>query len=194
MQRFRIYVYGAMITLASTGCPGDDSTDTGVGTTTDQPPTTSTTGEPQATTTSEPETSSTTGEPGTTSTTGEPQTTNVDTATTGSAFVDLEVTLMGYPHEGMSVVFAIYETDTMNQIGEIGDTFGSGDLVLSSQGSLQEGVSYDFFWYVDVNDNVACDAPPTDHSWELLGQVAGPTGLSLSHMHDGNWVDVCANF
>jgi hypothetical protein len=199
MHLSRSFVYGSMITLALTGCPGDDSTnDTGVGTTTDQPQTT-TTGEPQTTTTGEPETTTTvdtatTGEPGTT-TTGEPETTtSVDTATTGSLFVDFEMTLMGYPHDGQSVSLVIAEAGTMNQVGETGDTFAGGDLVLSIPGALQEGTSYDIYWYVDVNGNVACDAPPTDHSWELLGQAAGPTGLSLSHMHDGNWVDVCGNF
>jgi hypothetical protein len=199
MRLSRSFIYGStMLALMLAGCPGDDGTaDTGPGTTMEPG---STTMEP-GTTTMEP--GSTTMEPGSTtmepgSTTMEPDTTtNVDTGSTTMepGGVNFEMTLMGYPHDGMDVELAVVEAGTTNVVLTLGGTIAGMELVLSDMsGALTDGASYDIFWYVDVNESGGCDAPPDDHSWEMLAQAAGGTGLTTSHTHDGNWVDVCANF
>jgi hypothetical protein len=113
---------------------------------------------------------------------------------TGSASVDFEMTLMGYPHDGQNVELVVFEAGTANVVSSLGGTIAGMELVLSDTGQLQDGGSYDIHWYVDVNENGACDPPPDDHAWGMLEQVAGATGLSLSHVHDANWVDACGNF
>ncbi len=183
-----------MIALTMAGCPGDDSgtndASSGGQTSTGNDPTT-TSGDP-GTTTDDPGT--TTDDPGTT--TDDPGTTSDPDSSSGDPMgVNFEWNLMGYPHDGQDVAITVVEAGTMNTVLTMNATFAGMEHTFSdASGPLTDGASYDVYWYVDVNGNGACDPPADDHSWEMLGVMAGPMGVSADHTHDAMWVDVCANF
>ena len=52
-------------------------------------------------------------------------------------------------------------------------------------------VAYKIRYWVDFNSNDACDAPPTDHQWEV-DAPAGQAAVSVSH--NTTFTDVCSTF
>ncbi|MCH9682073.1 MAG: hypothetical protein K0V04_11615 [Deltaproteobacteria bacterium] len=197
MRLQRHFLYASTIALLTAGCPGDDS---GTNDSTTGSTGAATTGGPN-TTTGDPD--PTTGDPD--PTTGDPDPTTgmadsssggmADSSSGGGMGVNFEWNLMGYPHDGQDVALVVIDADSGTEVLSFSETFAGMEITLAdTNGVLTDGGTYDVFWYVDVNGSGSCDAPPDDHSWEMLGVAAGPMGISADHTHDANWVDVCGNF
>ena len=189
--------------LLLAGCPGDDSGDDGPGTstagssggstdggsdedTTDDPSSTgngsgsdgpgTTTGDPDGSTTDDPDT---TGDAGSESSSG------------GGAALPLQLNLMGYdPHVGQDIHIKIFD-DADAELGSLDSTVDMANQGYTIDMVAQEGSSYTVRWWVDLMDNDTCDPQPVDHMWEMTGQVADATGVTIDHGHDATWTDVC---
>jgi hypothetical protein len=188
------------------GCPGDDSTESGetggmTATDTDMtmsstaPSTTMMPGTDDSTTdtptTEPPETTSTT-EPDTTEgPTTEPPTTGESTST-GPGLLDFTINFTGYdPHVGQLMNVKVFDGADA-EVGMTAQNLAIANDSIIIPGIIEDGVTYNVRWWVDLSGNGTCDAFPTDHMWEMTGLTADGTGLTVDHTHDDNWVDVCS--
>ena len=117
-----------------------------------------------------------------------------DTGGTAGAALPATLNLMGYggPHGGQDVHVKVFD-DGDNEVGSVDSTV-MADSPLVMDDAVVDGGTYTVRWWVDFSGNGTCDAPDADHSWEVTALVADAEGLSVDHMHDTNWTDVCGSW
>lgn len=82
------------------------------------------------------------------------------------ASYDLSVLGSGFgDDDGRVLYFAVARTDTGTIVATDTATVRAGGFELSFSSLLDQGLTYEADYYVDVNVNGRCDAPPTDHVW-----------------------------
>ncbi len=112
---------------------------------------------------------------------------------------DFTLSLDGYaPHEGKNVYVALVDEADGSTVGTAGPVaIASGEATLTIAGAAEDGKTYTVRWYVDTDDNGMCNFAADgseDHAWEMTGQTADASGLSVNHTHDTNFTDVCSTF
>jgi hypothetical protein len=98
------------------------------------------------------------------------------------ASYDLSVLGSGFgADDGRVLYFAVARTDTGTIVATDTTTVRAGAFELSFGSLLDRGLAYEADYYVDVNGNGRCDAPPTDHVWrEAIAAVQANTSLQVS--------------
>jgi hypothetical protein len=110
-------------------------------------------------------------------------------------FGDYKLTFTGSsfsPHNGQMLKAALLAAD--NSIVARGTTtVANGAFSIVWTKPLVNAQAYKMRFYADVNANGACDAPPTDHVWEIS---LGTATADMTHdfPHDTNTTNVCASF
>jgi hypothetical protein len=100
------------------------------------------------------------------------------------------------PHNGQTLTARVFDsTDT--SLGEGTAMVEGGMFEITIAGVIEDGEDYTARWWVDSNMMAGCQPDPAggggDHQWELEG-MGTATGLTITHMHDIDWTDVCDSF
>jgi hypothetical protein len=106
---------------------------------------------------------------------------------------DVTLTLINYDlHAGLLFTLYVKELpgDTLAAMGTIASLANQASQAITLTKAVTAGKSYNLDFWVDYNNNKACDAPPTDHAWRMAtGVISG--NYSVAKTHDTNWTNVC---
>jgi len=87
------------------------------------------------------------------------------------------------PHNGQNESYSL--RDAAGAEGASGtDRVTGGNLSIPEAGVIVAGATYTISFYADIDDSGTCDAPPTDHVWQLTDQTADAMGdLTAAYEH-----------
>lgn len=118
-----------------------------------------------------------------------------DTPMLGDFTLEAEADSYG-PHNGAELTARVFDDMDMS-LGEGTAMVEGGMFSITVPGVIEDGGDYTARWWVETNMMAGCQegaAMGGDHQWELTGQMGTATGLTITHMHDTDWTDVCGDF
>ena len=99
------------------------------------------------------------------------------------------------PHAGQTIRAALVRASDNATLdikkGTVAATGTSPAFSFTFTPTVDLAVAYKIRYWADHNSNDACDAPPTDHQWEV-DAPAGQTAVSVTH--NTTFTNVCATF
>lgn len=96
------------------------------------------------------------------------------------------------PHNGQTLKVAVLADDS-TVVARGTATIAAGAFAFAWPALLIDTKSYRVHLFADVNGNIQCDAPPTDHAWNVdLGQITAD--VTSSYAHNTTFENVCATF
>ncbi len=79
------------------------------------------------------------------------------------------------PHNGDDVYYSLRDADGAEVASGMDRVMG-GNASFTAAGVTTAGATYSISFYADIDGSGSCDAPPTDHVWQLTDQTADAMG------------------
>ncbi len=111
---------------------------------------------------------------------------SIDTTPCDSSTCDLTVTGTGFGElDGKTVYVGLQRQGQAGLEFQDSAVIAAGGFTVSGQGVLQKNLPYFLNYFVDLNENQACEITPDDAVWRLdIGAAQGHLDVALSY-HEG---------